>query len=120
MKRIQRRALRNMENAPMAEYDATYVGKHEALSAIIAELSAIVAEMADALGLTEEYMAEITAPARELAEKLTARIRARVKAQFKNPEVRIRWKYSGFWDAGIYDLPLIYDGKGYGFRAGTV
>ena len=73
----------------MAE-NADYCGKHESLAAIFAEVAEIVAEMTEALALTDEYIAEITAPARKLAEKLTERIRARINRVFPAPVWKMR------------------------------
>lgn len=106
------------EKAGMAmANNATYVGKHENLVDSIAE---IFEEVCSALEITADYIAEVTAPARKIAEKVTARVRKFVERKFPMPEIRIRWKFSGFWDARIYDMPVIYDGKRVGFRVGTV
>lgn len=93
MKRTMSRKLRfNAEMNPVAEHDSAYVGKHESLVDSIAE---IFEEVCEALAITAEYIAEITAPAREIAERVTARVRKSIMKYIHVPEfhpVRNIWK----------------------------
>ena len=93
MKRTMSRKIRfNAEMNPVAEYDSAYVGKHESIIDSIAE---IFMELCEALEITAEFIAEITAPSREIAEKVTARIRKHINKLIPVPEfhpVRNIWK----------------------------
>lgn len=96
MKRTMSRKLRfNAEMMPIAEHDSAYLGKHESIAEIFAELESAVAEMARKLNLTDEYMAEFiaetTAPAREIAERVTERISRNISKYFPAPV----WKMCG-------------------------
>lgn len=114
MKRAHNRILRHSaEMSPVAEHDSAYAGKHESLVDSIAE---IFNELCEALDITAEFIAETvaenTAQIRKIAQKYLR------KLQLPCPEFRpARWKYSGHFDAGIFDLPVIYDGKGLLFIA---
>lgn len=79
MKRTMSRKLRNhAENAPVAEHADHYIGKHENLDGIMAELSAVMEEMTEKLVLTAEYMAEVVEKNAERLRKIADRIHIRV------------------------------------------
>ena len=76
MKRIMARTLRhNAEMNPCAPHNADYCGKHEA----IAEISELFEEVAEALELTADFIAETVAEnaayIRKIAEKYLHKIR---------------------------------------------
>ena len=78
MKRTMSRKLRNhAENASVAEH-ADYIGKHENLDGIMAELSAVVEEMTEKLALPAEYMAEVVEKNAERIRKIAEKIHLRV------------------------------------------
>lgn len=117
MKRIHNRTMRhNAEMNPVAEHNADYTGKHESIVEIFADVAELFAEVCNDLEITAEFIAETvaenTARIRKISEKYLRNIRIPV------PEFHpARWKYSGHFDAGIFDLPVIYDGKGLLFIA---
>lgn len=112
MKRIHNRTMRhNAEMSPVMPHCAEYNGRHEKITEIIAEISELFAEVCNDLEITAEFIAETvaenTARIRKIAEKYLRNIRIPV------PEFRpARWKYSGHFDAGIFDLPIIAEGGG--------
>lgn len=93
MKRTMSRKIRfNAEMNPIAPHDAEYIGKHENIIDSIAEL---FEEVCEDLAITAEFIAEITAPARKLAERVTARVRKSITKYIPMPEfkpVRNIWK----------------------------
>ena len=79
MKRTMSRRLRNhAEYAPVAGHADHYIGKHENLDGIMAELSAVVEEMTEKLVLTAEYMAEVVEKNAERIRKIAELIHIRV------------------------------------------
>ena len=79
MKRTLSRRLRNhAEYAHVAGHADHYIGKHENLDGIMAELSAAVEEMTEALELTEHFIAEVVEKSanhlRKIAEKIHLRM----------------------------------------------
>lgn len=79
MKRTMSRRLRNhAEYAPVAGHADHYIGKHENLDGIMAELSAVVEEMTEKLALTAEYIAEVVEKNTERIRKIAERIRLRM------------------------------------------
>lgn len=79
MKRTMSRRLRNhAEYAPVAGHADHYIGKHENLDSIMAELSAVVEEMTEKLALTAEYMAEVVENNAERIRKIAEKIHLRV------------------------------------------
>lgn len=86
MRRKNSRVLRyHAEMNPIAEYDSAYIGKHENIIDSIAE---IFDEVCSALRITAEYIAELTAHDREIAEKVTERIRRRIDRMFPAPALK--------------------------------
>ena len=84
MKRIHNRIIRhNAELNPVAEHNADYVGKHESLVDSIAE---IFTELCEALDITAEFIAEITAPARKMMAEVAAKVRKTMGKYLPRPE----------------------------------
>ena len=84
MKRINSRILRHSaEMSPATPHNAEYVGKHESLVDSIAE---ILDELCEALDITEEFIAEITAPARKMMAEVAAKVRKTMGKYLPRPE----------------------------------
>lgn len=112
MKRAHNRMLRHSaEMGPVAPHNADYTGRHESIAEIFADVAELFAEVCNDLAITAEFIAETvaenTARIRKIAEKYLRNIRIPM------PEFHpARWKYSGHFDAGIFDLPIIAEGGG--------
>ena len=75
MKRINSRAIRNnAEMNPCAPHDGNYVGKHEPIAELFADVAELFAEVCNDLAITAEFIAETVAEhaahIRKIAEKM--------------------------------------------------